>query len=205
MAKRIEGVYERIQECAMKEFLNKGFRDASLRTIAANAETATGSIYTRFGDKEGLFDSLVAEAYEKFVHHFNHEETEFFAYEKYRNADKLMEFSKEVMEKSLDMIYRYPREFKLLITCSAGTKYENIIDEFVEYELESTKRFLKVIGNKRYLAGEISDELLHIICNSYFNGIFEIIRHDMPEEKGRKYLMDFGRFYGCGFLYFMND
>lgn len=55
MAKQIEGVYENIIACATKEFLNKGYVDASLRTIATEAHTTTGSIYTRFGDKEGLF------------------------------------------------------------------------------------------------------------------------------------------------------
>lgn len=55
MAKQIEGVYENIIACATKEFLNKGYADASLRTIATEAHTTTGSIYTRFGDKEGLF------------------------------------------------------------------------------------------------------------------------------------------------------
>lgn len=46
MAKQIEGVYENIIACATKEFLNKGYADASLRTIAAEAHTTTGSIYT---------------------------------------------------------------------------------------------------------------------------------------------------------------
>ena len=34
MAKQIEGVYENVLRCAKKEFLAKGFKDASLRTIA---------------------------------------------------------------------------------------------------------------------------------------------------------------------------
>ena len=34
MAKQIEGVYEAVLECAKKEFLEKGYKDASLRTIA---------------------------------------------------------------------------------------------------------------------------------------------------------------------------
>lgn len=37
MAKQIEGVYENIIACATKEFLNKGYADASLRTIATEA------------------------------------------------------------------------------------------------------------------------------------------------------------------------
>ena len=59
LAKQIEGVYEAVLECAKKEFLEKGYKDASLRTIAQEAGTSTGSIYTRFGDKEGLFRAIV--------------------------------------------------------------------------------------------------------------------------------------------------
>ena len=40
MAKQIEGVSERILACARGEFLDKGFTGASLRTIAAAADTS---------------------------------------------------------------------------------------------------------------------------------------------------------------------
>ena len=59
MAKQIAGVAERILQCAKAEFLDKGYTDASLRAIAAAAETSTNSIYVRFGDKEGLFSAIV--------------------------------------------------------------------------------------------------------------------------------------------------
>ena len=62
MTKQIEGVSERILSCAKEGFLEKGYADASLRTIAAKAETTTGSIYSRFRDKEGLFGALVEPA-----------------------------------------------------------------------------------------------------------------------------------------------
>lgn len=39
LAKQIEGVYEQILSCAMTEFLEKGYTDASLRDIAAKAGT----------------------------------------------------------------------------------------------------------------------------------------------------------------------
>lgn len=55
MAKQIEGVSERILACAKEEFLEKGFSEASLRSIAAKADTTTGSIYSRYGGKEELF------------------------------------------------------------------------------------------------------------------------------------------------------
>lgn len=58
MAKRVEGHSDRRLECAMAEFMEMGYQEASLRVIAAKAETATGSIYTRFKDKEGLYHAL---------------------------------------------------------------------------------------------------------------------------------------------------
>ena len=71
MAKQIEGVSERILSCAKAEFLDKGYTDASLRVIAAAAETSTNSIYVRFGDKEGLFSAIVepvlSEMTERFI------------------------------------------------------------------------------------------------------------------------------------------
>ena len=62
MASRIEGFDEAILSHAKKEFLEKGFAEASLRTIAQNAGVSTSTIYTRYSDKEGLFRFLVEEA-----------------------------------------------------------------------------------------------------------------------------------------------
>ena len=50
MAKQIEGVYEAVLDCAKKEFLEKGYTDASIRTIAQNAGVSTSTIYTRYSD-----------------------------------------------------------------------------------------------------------------------------------------------------------
>ena len=70
MAKQIEGVAERILSCAKAEFLDKGYTDASLRTIAAAAETSTNSIYVRFQDKEGLFSAIVEPVLNEMIERF---------------------------------------------------------------------------------------------------------------------------------------
>lgn len=55
MAKQIEGVSEKITAAAKQEFLEKGYVDASLRTIASAAGTSTNSIYVRFEIKRDCF------------------------------------------------------------------------------------------------------------------------------------------------------
>ena len=62
MAKQIEGVYEAVLACAKKEFLEHGFQNANLRRISSESGVSTGSIYTRFGEKAGLFSAVVKPA-----------------------------------------------------------------------------------------------------------------------------------------------
>ena len=54
----------KIIESAKKEFLEKGFMGANLRTIATNAGVTTGAMYRHFKDKDALFCALVDEAIE---------------------------------------------------------------------------------------------------------------------------------------------
>ena len=81
MSKAVEGVTEKIEECAKKEFKSKGYVEASLRTIAMEAGTTTGSIYSRYGGKEGLFSALVEPAAREFTEIFENVQKQFHAME----------------------------------------------------------------------------------------------------------------------------
>ena len=52
----------KILQSAKNEFLDKGFTNASLRTIASNAGVTTGAMYRHFKDKDALFCALVDDA-----------------------------------------------------------------------------------------------------------------------------------------------
>ena len=90
VTKPIEGVSEKILACAKKEFLEKGYSEASLRTIAAKADTTTGSIYSRFRDKEGLFGAIVEPAADGLIQIFLKIQEEFHAV-KAEDQPRLME------------------------------------------------------------------------------------------------------------------
>ena len=55
MSKPIEGVSEKIETCAKKEFLDKGYVDASLRTIAAESGNNDGVYLFPIWWKRGPF------------------------------------------------------------------------------------------------------------------------------------------------------
>lgn len=52
---------ETILAVASREFLQKGFQGASLRSIVKQAGVTTGAFYGYFKSKEELFDALVKE------------------------------------------------------------------------------------------------------------------------------------------------
>ena len=54
-----ESIKQKILECAKAEFMEKGFADASMRTIAEKAGFTTGILYSRFADKDEIFRGLV--------------------------------------------------------------------------------------------------------------------------------------------------
>ncbi|WP_312355617.1 TetR/AcrR family transcriptional regulator, partial [Aminipila sp.] len=61
MAKPDRSIDPRILESAKKEFLERGYETASLKTICENAEITTGALYKRYRGKEDLFCAVVAD------------------------------------------------------------------------------------------------------------------------------------------------
>ena len=190
MARQIEGVAQRVLECARQEFLEKGFLDASLREIARAADTSTGSIYTRFGDKAGLFRALVEpEA----------GELKQMSQELERPEDGVPKFSLYTHPKILDFVYDHLDAFYLLAQAAHGSEYEGYIDELVELEEHHTYEYLEKAGHDAVLEGPAVREFLHILATAYCDGIFEPVRHKMPKEKAEAYVRLFETYHMAGF------
>ena len=200
MAKQIEGVYERILECAKKEFLEKGYMDASLRTIASAAETSTNSIYVRFKDKEGLFGAIVEPVSEEFMSQFMNVQETFHAFDSETQRREVGRYSAGEMLKMVDYIYEHFNEFRLLLDASYGTNFQNFVDRLVSVEEEYTWKWMEATGLQMEPEGEVTKEFYHIMVTSYFEGIFEVVRHKMGMEDAKKYVSMMGRYHHAGFL-----
>lgn len=188
MTKPIEGVSEKILACAKEEFLEKGYSEASLRTIAAKADTTTGSIYSRFGGKEGLFGAIVQPAADEFTGIFLQTQKKFHE-EDVENQPGLMDKYVTVgMDRMLDCIYEHFEEFQLLLDASYGTKFQNFVEHLVEIETEYTYKFMNAIQFQNEGEEEIPEEFIHIMTTALFESAFEVVRHRMPREKADRYI-----------------
>lgn len=132
MAKQLEGVSERILACAKAEFLDKGYTDASLRAIAAAAETSTNSIYVRFKDKEGLFSAIVEPVLSTMLERFIHIQEDFHRMDSSVQAENMAEYAGNGTMELVNYMYDHLDEFRLLLDASYGTRFHNFVDELAQ-------------------------------------------------------------------------
>ena len=204
MAKQIEGVYEAVLHCAKKEFLEKGYKDASLRTIAQEANTSTGSIYTRFGDKEGLFCAIVEPAANGLKKMFLEIQEKFHSFDKEAQLAEMGQYTSLHQMEMLDYIYDHFDVFRLLLDCAEGTQFSRFVEELVEIEVDYTYKYMEVIGCKSVKSGLVTEEFVHIVVTAYFNGMFEVVRHNMDKASAVKYVRLLNRYHMQGFSTIFN-
>lgn len=198
LAKQVEGVFEKVLFSARVEFLSKGFQQASLRTIAQNAGTSTGSIYTRFGDKHGLFDALVAEVAQALKDWFRREHDAFFQLSPAEQRAYAFTYSDERFPQFIEYVYDHFDVFKLLLTCAEGTQYKDFIHDFVEMDVRYTLRFIEAMGSDVLTSGRATMDLIHMLSSAYYTGILETVVHDMGREEAIAYSWQLQKFYQAG-------
>lgn len=204
MAKQIEGVYEKVLEYAKQEFLEKGYKDASLRTIAQNAGTSTGSIYTRFKDKDGLFEALVLPAVKGLKEWFHSEQEIFHNSPADQKREDAFKYSDDKYKVFVDYIYDHFDEFKLLINCAGGTVFADFVHDIVELDVDYTLKYIEAIGNDALTSGRATPEFLHILSSAFYSGIFEVVTHGMEKEAAYSHVARLRRFFQGGWATILN-
>ena len=200
MAKQIEGVSERILVCAKAEFLDKGYTDASLRAIAAAAETSTNSIYVRFKDKEGVFSAIVEPALNEMIERFLKIQEAFTHMDGAAQSAHMAEYEDGGTMELVDYMYDHLDEFRLLLDASYGTRFHNFVDELVRIEVEYTYKYMATAGYPDRMGDALTEKLLHIVTTSRFESIFEVIRHGMSRDEAREYIHLLSRYHRTGFF-----
>ena len=194
----ISDTQRKILEIGKQEFLKKGFKDASLRKIVADAGFTQGAFYGYYPDKESLFTALVSEAADGLVEQFkNAQEAHFNLIEK-GETQFSRKLSTEYLHVFVNYIYDNFDAFKLVMCRSAGTKYEHYIHDLVELEVSVTEKYYRLLRKRGKLEGTVSRELHHMITSAYFTAVFETVAHDMNRKKAIEYVKELAVFFNCG-------
>lgn len=200
MANQIEGVKERLLQCATNEFMEKGYADASLRRIAAAANTSTSSIYVRFGDKAGLFSAILEDACDSFLQCYQDGIDCFNQLGPDMPVPEMMDFKKVRMEQMVDAIYAHYDAFKLLVFKAESSTFSNFLHRLADIECSQTERYIEAIHFDLLSSGKLSRELIHTLSSAYWSGIFEIVGRNMTREEAQVYFLTLRRFFMCGWM-----
>lgn len=167
---------------AEEEFLDKGFKNASLRKIVNSAGTTIGNFYNYFKNKEALYEALVENEYNEFVYFIkNHDKIE--------SPDHLWDITdiREWRKILFHFIERYippfSNRFVLLLEGSEGTRFENTKEMLIELLKEHFAEHIEELGNS-----EVHPEIAEIISLQFIEGFIFILKR-YKEEKLRKSLI----------------
>ena len=185
---RVLTTLESIHAAAKAEFLRKGFKSASLRSIVKQVGMTTGAFYGYYDSKEALFEALVGEHYDYFMNRFKAAQQMFTEIPPEQQPECLASVSGDCM---FDMLH-YAR-------------FAGMIDEMVEIETKATHDYLTVLEQLGRPAPPIDPKLEHILITGMFNAFFELIIHEMPINEAESYLREMRAFYTAGWMEIMGQ
>lgn len=175
---------EKLIICAKKEFMEKGFEKASLRAISSAAGLTTGAIYFFFKDKNGLFGAVVDEPLQRIIkaitQHFSEDMETDIADFQHTSGDH-----DEFAEMMISALYADRDAMLILLEKSSGSRYEGIIDSFVEmiekHNTALAKNYLAVFPDKR-----VNEYMLHWFSHVQINAFVHLLTHIDDKERALK-------------------
>lgn len=190
----------KIQQAAIDEFLEKGFRGASLRQIVKHAGVTTGAFYGYFSSKEALFASIVEPHAQAIMANFMEAQLRFADLPKNEQPSHMGIESSSCIDWMVDYICEHRDPIKLLLSKAEGTSYENFVHNIVEVEVEYTLKYMDVLRELGYTVPRLDKTLCHIIASGMFGGIFEVVIHDIPKKQAMHDVGQLRAFYTAGWL-----
>ncbi len=189
----------KILEIGKAEFLEHGYKDASLRQIVAKAGFTKGAFYGYYKDKASLFYDLTDPCANAFLDSFKNAQSTFFDLVGTDETANSNLRSTQFLFGLVEYVYDNHDAFKLILCKSAGTKYENFVHDLVELQVDKTLLYHEQLKKLGKLKGDIDRDLFHILTSAYHESLFEIIRHDIKKEDALRYIEKISNFFTAGF------
>jgi len=174
-----EEVKDEIDRAAVRVFLEKGYRRASMKEIARIAETSVSNMYNYYSGKLDLFTALVQPvlgSIHRLLDSLIEQEEELSLTEKSSRE----EFERLLIG-TLSEFLGFRREpLLLLFDKSQGTPFESSRDEMIQFV---EKHFIDSLPQHQR-TGEIL-LLMHILASNFMEGLLEIVRHSRNDAERR--------------------
>ncbi len=189
-----------IIEAATAEFLEYGFKDASMRRIASAAGMSASGLYKHFASKEDMFAALVEPAFEGLLSLFRQDAEK---QEQFIEAGDLSCWETGHDAKlAVSYIYDNLDAFRLIICKSQGTKYENFLHDLAVLEEETTLTFMEFLKEQGVRINDFCEKELHLLTTANVNAVFQTVEHGFTREEAMHYADTLDRFFSAAWREF---
>ena len=193
MAVKNHALDDRIVEAARAEFLEKGFRDASLHRIADRAGLTTGALYTRYKNKDDLFCSLVRELLEEVARHMEPIRSRYEGAQATGDPEQIVGVIREEEQIYNEILFRYPEACKLFFCRSDGSSLGRQLDQMMEQKAAQTVEYLKQISGT-----DVDLDGVAMIITTQFQFFRQILEKGYDRDKAVACLKTVGIYMDAG-------
>lgn len=194
----LSATQKKILAVGKEEFLEHGFKGASLRTIVKKAGFTQGAFYGYYPSKEALFEALAGPAADNLIDQFKAAQDAHFDLIPDDRAAESRSLSTEYLLHFVNYVYDNFDAFKLVLCCSDGTRFSSYVHDLVELDVDQTERYYGRLREQGKIEGEVDHDLHHMITSAYFTAVFETVVHDMTRERALEYVQQLAAFFNSG-------
>ena len=184
----------RLIESARKEFMEKGFIKAELKTICNNANITTGAVYKRYKGKQELFGAVVEKAVatlDSFVSERTDVDFSSMSDEEVKNTWIMNE--KYILD-VFKILWDIREDFVLLLEKSAGTIHENFRHDFAFRMTHAYKQYYQEAKKRNIARADITDEEMQVLCTIFGTSVYEPFMHKMSWKEIKEHCKVLCRF-----------
>ena len=187
-----------ILAAAKAEFLAKGYQATGLREIARRAGVTTGAFYGYFKSKDEVFTALVGEQYHHMLELYRSILLSFSQLPADQQTTSMGDYTRKGIREMTDYLYDNHDAFKLILCCSEGTAYSDLVHMMAQLDVQATHDFTQTTGEAGIQLNPVNPMLEHILTSSMFTAYFELIVHDVPRQQAETYIQQLLLFYSAG-------
>ncbi len=186
-------IQDTILKVARKSFLEHGYRNTSMRTIAKEANVTLSNIYNYFKNKDEILEVILQPVLTDMEHMLSRYKDPYYITNNWVEINDVSEMDE--FNDHVKFILTYRKEFDLLLHKCSGSKYENIKDYFIDRYTASSRDYLQLMKEKYpQVNKEISDFFLHTTAAWWIQIVSEIVSHHLNEEEIFQFLKEYMTF-----------
>lgn len=196
-----ENILKAIMESAEQEFLEKGFRESSLRSISGKSGVTLSNIYNYFKDKNDLycmiFNPLIKDVQQAMSYM---EELERTSEEHHSEGDHL-----RLLEAPVRYVIRNRERLKCLLFKSEGSSLHRIQDMVIDWFAIIMKSSYDNLKNRHGLTAENpSDDFYRLLGSLWMHSIEDSIKNNLDYEQIMRINQELMRFVYHGWSGMLN-